>query len=154
MRVGDTIPSFTRLDSRNSAYFYPGEICCVRLLVHMWHDSAHQDGEDDPCQDSEAPDYLNLWKCPIEVENDEDRNPCDEDVGDENMPLLRHKSIMHHSIHGHYLRRHNLDDRGSLVLSLGRGDKVAFQTFRHCSLRRADQMPRANEERLDTQFIT
>lgn len=65
-----------------------------------------------PAMTVKPPIHLNRRKCSIRVETDQDAYPTEDDVGKEDVPQLRQKTIMHDRVHGHGLCAQNLKGRG------------------------------------------
>lgn len=78
----------------------------------MGHDCANYNGDENARDDGEASDHLNRRQRPIHVETDQDDYPTVDDIGDEDVPLLRHDTIVHDRIHGHGLYAEKLKGRG------------------------------------------
>lgn len=89
-----------------------GEVAGIRLAVDVRHDGAYKDGDEDASDNGEASNHLDRRQRSVEVEDDEDGDPGDDDVGDEHVPLFGLEAVMHDGVHGDGLGGDNLHDGG------------------------------------------
>lgn len=71
--------------------------CCAR------HDSTDKYCDEDAGQDEEQADFSDCGQSAVHEHNDEGRQPCHDQVDDEDLPALVEVAVVEETVHGYYL---------------------------------------------------
>lgn len=79
----------------------------IRLAVHMRHDRADDDGDEDTGEDKEHAQVANVGKDSVQKQDDTAAQPGADDEADEDMPGFGFKARVHERVHGNGLLAEN-----------------------------------------------
>lgn len=116
----------------------------IRLAVHVGHDCADEDRNEDTSEDKKHAQVTDVWKDAVQEQDDATTDPCADDETDEYMPGFRYEAGIHEGVHGNGLLAEDRRHRSSTQYPSKTVPETSEETTRTTILSSGDRSPVVN----------